>query len=184
MKILDLSGLSSSTVTREIHKVLGHSTLASKGSGPVAKVFSALSFTDVDDHNTSYKVSASIYDNGLGLYFRNLTANRLVLIPSGEISGLSITREAEEVSPARWSLFKLLRAAGIAEDTASKYLMPVEIISEHPAFFTIVTPETLFKLTVEKSRLTRLHEILRKTPYSQIVEYNVKPLKINDPWQK
>lgn len=175
LKILDLTVVSTRFASLEIEKAIGS---YSSNSRIEVCSFNKLVFTDENDGGSTYKVQLDCHPKGLCLYFRNFTSNRLVIIPEHEIVAITLIKDADLVKPARISLFKTLVSLGISTNTASKYLMPVEVSKESPAYLTVTTEDTELRLGVATHRAEKLCNLLKQSSLGGIMEFSVKPLKI------
>jgi hypothetical protein len=120
-----------------------------------------------------FMVSVAIFNQGLGVYCRNMYQNYLVLIPENMITKLEIHKEKDIIAPYGLSLFSLLKKIGFSEYTASKYLMPKEIVSENKAKLTIRTPEKYLSLDIEKISPDKVISLLKKTKFVSLTEINI-----------
>lgn len=120
-----------------------------------------------------FMVSIAIFNQGMGVYCRNMYKNYLVLIPEKMITKLEIHKDKDIIAPYGLSFFSLLKKIGFSDYTASKYLMPKEIVSENKAKLTIRTPEKYLSLDIEKISPDKVISLLKKTKFVTLTEINI-----------
>ncbi|MCE2790454.1 MAG: hypothetical protein LW630_11145 [Saprospiraceae bacterium] len=168
MRTIDLKTTSTSTVNKHIATICGETI----SHGPIArwlgKGLAGFSFFDPADETKEapYKVNIALYQQGIGLYFRNRFANRLVLIPQNEINKIHILQEQEIIRPLRFSLYSTLLRLGASHESAAPYLMPREIVTQNPAQCTIHTPESFILLHLDKAKPSNAILALQKAELS------------------
>ena len=139
------------------------------------KGLGGFSFTDPisQSEEEKFMVSVAIFNQGMGVYCRNMYKNYLVLIPEKMITKLEIHKDKDIIAPYGLSLFSLLKKIGISDYNASKYLMPKEIVSENKAKLTIRTPEKYLSLDIEKISPDKVISLLKKTKFVTLTEINI-----------
>ena len=69
----------------------------------------------------------------------------------------------------------------MSDHTATKYLMPKEIIRENKPQFIIRTQDKYFLLDIDKISPDRLINLLKKTKFVNITEVDIEPPHIKIP---
>ncbi|MBK9734076.1 MAG: hypothetical protein IPO92_03525 [Saprospiraceae bacterium] len=180
MKVVNLHQTSDHFVKAQINKHVGGKSIESYWIAGFQKGIGGFSFMDPesDKENEKYKVSIAFFTSGIGIYCRNLFSNYLVLIPESELTNLHIIKETDIICPFAFSPYTVLKRFGISDHTASKYLMPKEIITEHQASFVIKTSEKFFKLHLEKIHPDKLISILKRTNFVHIMNVDIQSPQI------
>ncbi len=180
MKTLDLTKLSKYHVEREIRTVCGGYINEKKWLSGFNIGIGGLMFTDTKGSNTpeKYKVVLANYKNGIGLYFRNVHSNYLVLIAKDKIRKIEIIKEKDVIKPMKLSIFNLLLKVGFPSEKAVGYLAPNEIISENPAFCIIKTEDYFIQLQLEKTSPQKLVSTLKKSDFNEFVHENINKPEI------
>ena len=100
--------------------------------------------------------------------------NYLILIPESNITKLEVQKQKDIIAPYSLSLFSLLKKVGASDYTASKYLMPKEIIMENKAKLTIRMPEKYISLDIDKISPEKVISLLKKTKFISLTEINIE----------
>jgi len=126
------------------------------------------------NEDEKFMVSIAIYNEGIGVYCRNMYKNYLILIPENSIIKLEIQKQRDIIAPYGLSIFSLLKKVGVSDYQASKYLMPKEIVIENKAKLTIRTPEKFLSLDIERISPEKVISLLKKTKFVSITEVNIE----------
>ncbi|HMR89509.1 MAG TPA: hypothetical protein PKD51_15220 [Saprospiraceae bacterium] len=180
MKIVDLTNCSKHKVNAEINKHCGGTSMETFWLMRFQKGLGGFTFMDPLSNNEDEKfmVSLAIFNQGIGVYCRNMYKNYLILIPENNITKLEVQKHKDIISPFGFSLFKMLKKIGISDYTASKYLMPKEIVIENKAQFTIRTPEKYLSLDIDKVSPEKVISLLKKTKFISLTEINIESPQI------
>ena len=92
----------------------------------------------------------------------------------GTITKLEVQKQKDIIAPYSLSLFSLLKKVGASDYTASKYLMPKEIIMENKAKLTIRMPEKYISLDIDKISPEKVISLLKKTKFISLTEINIE----------
>ena len=176
LKIVDLTYSSKHKVNAEINKHCGGNSLETYWIMRFQKGLGGFSFLDPISMNEDEKfmVSIAIYNEGIGVYCRNMYKNYLILIPENSIIKLEIQKQRDIIAPYGLSIFSLLKKVGVSDYQASKYLMPKEIVIENKAKLTIRTPEKFLSLDIERISPEKVISLLKKTKFVSITEVNIE----------
>lgn len=176
MKIVDLTNCSKHKVTAEINKHCGGTSMETYWIMRFQKGLGGFSFMDPSSENEEEKfmVSVAVFNQGIGVYCRNMYKNYLILIPENSITKLEVQKQKDIIAPYGLSLFSLLKKIGISDYTASKYLMPKEIVIENKAKLTIRTPEKYLSLDIDKVSPDKVISLLKKTKFISLTEINIE----------
>lgn len=171
MKVIDLKVTSRVKVENDIRQLCGGHPDDGKWAFLKEKGLSGLSFTDhqLKTEKAQFKSILALYKYGLGIYCRNIYSNKLVLLPSSDIKSIEIIKNKDVLQPLKYSLFSIMNRIGISYETASRYLMPVEIVDQHPVQCIIRTDNTYFTLTLEKLHSYTLIKTLNNTTFTEIL---------------
>jgi hypothetical protein len=177
MKVIDLTNTSKHKINADIEHLCGGKSIEKFWLTGFQKGLGGFSFTDPQSDSTEEKFMASLafFNAGLGVYCRNMYKNFLVLIPENIITKIEIKKQQDIISPYRLSPFTLLKIIGVSDHTATKYLMPKEIIQENKPQFIIRTTEKYFSLEIDKISPDRLINMLKKTTFVDITEVKIEP---------
>ena len=177
MKVLDLSQTSKYKVTSEINHHCGGKSISKIWLASFEKGLGGFAFTDKHEDGFEEKFMSSIafYNQGIGVYCRNTRKNYLILIPASMIEELEIFKDTDTISPLKFSFYSFLKKMGSSDHTASKYLMPKEIIKEHPPMFHIRTSDKIIHLQIEKINPERLISLIKNTNFADITSVNLFP---------
>lgn len=177
MKVVDLTKISKTKLNHEIQQICGGLSIENRWMNGVGKGLGGFSFKDPQSVNDDdvFSCNLAFYTNGLGIYFRNSFANYLVLIPQAEIVSLDIAKKGDKIKPTRFSPYQVLIKMGIDSSVAAGYLMPKEIIEEHPASFKIRLDDTFFLFELRSLSLSKLKKTLAKTKLANLVQYDIAP---------
>ena len=177
MKVIDLTHSSKHKINAEINHFCGGKSIEKFWLTGLQKGLGGFSFTDPQSDGADEKFMASLafFNEGLGVYCRNMYKNFLVLIPEKTITRMEIKKQQDIISPYSLSLFTLLKNMGVSDHTASKYLMPKEIIQENKPQFIIRTPEKYFSLEIDKISPDRLINLLKKTKFVAMTDIQLEP---------
>lgn len=180
LKIIDLTIHSRHKVDAEIKHYCGGKSLDKYWFSAFQKGLGGFSFTDKigDAVEEKFMVSVAIFTAGLGVYCRNMHKNYLVLIPESTIKRLEIQKQKDIIKPYRFSLFSILKKIGLSDHTASRYLMPKEIIIEHKPAFIIRTNDTFFSLEIDKISPHRVVNLIKKTKFVGITDIRIETPEI------
>ena len=180
MKVVNLLQTSGHSVNAQINKHVGGKSIESYWITGFQKGICGFSFMDPesDKENEKYMVSIAFFNSGIGIYCRNIYSNYLVLIPEKEITTLRIVKETDIICPFAFSPYSLLKKIGVSDHTASKYLMPKEIITEKQANFVIKASDKYFKLNLEKIHPYKLISILKKTNFVHLMAVHIQSPQI------
>lgn len=180
MKVIDLIVKSKHHVNAEINKICGGKSLETFWITGFQKGIGGLTFTDpaYDDEDKKFMVALAMFKSGVGIYCRNMYANNLILIPENEIIKLAIKKNEDVVKPFRLSPFLLIKKLGFSEHTASKYLIPKEIIKESKASLFIHTDEKFIQLDLEKISPADLVSLIKKTKFVHLLQIDISPIQI------
>ncbi len=183
MKVIDLTNTSKHKINADIDHLCGGKSIEKFWFTGFQKGLGGFSFTDPQSSSEEEKFMASLalFNAGLGVYCRNLYKNFLVLIPETTITKIEIKKHRDIISPYRLSPFTLLKNLGVSDHTATKYLMPKEIIRENKPQFIIRTQEKYFSLDIDKISPDRLINLLKKTKFVNITEVDIEPPHIKIP---
>lgn len=162
MQTIDLKATSSESVRRKIAHLCGGTVSGGLFSKWVGKGVGGMSFTDPADEECQYpyKVNLAFYPQGLGVYFRNKFANRLVLLPQDEIRHVEIHQPAETIKPFSYSPYSILRKGGFTHAQAASFLMPAEITEQGTPSCKITTFEQYIDLQLSELKVEKLMQIL------------------------
>lgn len=180
MKVLDLTHSSKHKIDAEIEHFCGGKSIDKFWLTGFQKGLGGLSFSDPQSDGADEKFMATLafYNAGLGVYCRNMYKNFLVLIPENIITKIEIKKQQDIISPYSFSLFTLLKNVGVSDHTASKYLMPKEIIQENKPKFIIRTTEKYFSLEIDKISPDRLIKLLKKTKFVAMTDIQLEAPQI------
>jgi len=171
LKVIDLKVTSRLKVENDIRQLCGGHPDEGKWAFLKEKGLSGLSFTDhqLKTEKAQFKSILALYKNGLGIYCRNIYSNKLVLLPETDVKSIEIIKNKDVLRPFKYSLFSIMNKIGISYETASKYLMPVEIVAQHPIQCIIRTENTYFTLNLEKLHSNTLIKTLNNTNFAEIL---------------
>lgn len=177
MKVIDLTHSSKHKINAEIDHFCGGKSIEKFWLTGFQKGLGGFSFTDPQSDVADEKFMASLafYNSGLGVYCRNMYKNFLVLIPEKTITRMEIKKKQDIISPYSLSLFTLLKNIGVSDHTASKYLMPKEIIVESKPQFTIRTTDKYLSLEIDKISPDTLIKLLKKTKFVAMTDIHLEP---------
>ncbi|MFZ1524583.1 MAG: hypothetical protein WAT22_07185, partial [Saprospiraceae bacterium] len=115
----------------------------------------------------------SFFKNGLGVYFRNIENNRLVLLTNQEIRSILIEKRSDVVRPFDFSMFTLLMKLGVNYHIAKKILMPKEIIEDNAGICIITTEDHHFTFTLKKMNAAKVGEIFQQTGLESVLHISI-----------
>ncbi|MBK7635302.1 MAG: hypothetical protein IPJ13_14255 [Saprospiraceae bacterium] len=121
----------------------------------------------------THNVSLSFFKNGLGVYFRNIENNRLVLLTNQEIRSILIEKRSDVVRPFDFSMFTLLMKLGVNYHIAKKILMPKEIIEDNAGICIITTEDHHFTFTLKKMNAAKVGEIFQQTGLESVLHISI-----------
>jgi len=180
MKVIDLTHSSKHKINAEINHFCGGKSVEKFWLTGFQKGLGGFSFTDKQSEGPDEKFMASlaIFNTGLGVYCRNMYKNFLVLIPENIITMMEIKKQRDIIAPYTMSIFSLLKNIGVSDHTASKYLMPKEIITENKPQFIIHTTEKYFTLDIDKISPEKVLSLLKKTKFVDITKVHIESPQI------
>jgi hypothetical protein len=183
MRTLDLTATSPNTIRRAIAETCGHKIPNGPLTQWLGKGIGGLTFTDPADTNSEhpYKANMAFFTAGMGIYFRNRFANRLILLHSDEVRNIEVTRQQEVICPFPFSVYSLLRKSGMTHDKAAPYLMPKEIISHHDSVCTVFIPESFITLHMTETQPQKLLKAMHLAGLSEKIKTNLPSPKIQLP---
>jgi hypothetical protein len=176
VKIIDLTNCSKHKVNAEINKHCGGISVDTFWIMRFQKGLGGLTFKDPlsESDDEKFMVSLAVFNQGIGVYCRNMYKNYLILIPESNITKLEVQKQKDIIAPYSLSLFSLLKKVGASDYTASKYLMPKEIIMENKAKLTIRMPEKYISLDIDKISPEKVISLLKKTKFISLTEINIE----------
>ncbi len=180
LKIIDLTIHSRHKVEAEIKHYCGGKSFDKYWFSTFQKGLGGFSFTDKhgDGVEEKFMVSVAIFTAGLGVYCRNMRNNYLVLIPESTIKRMEIIKQKDTIKPYRFSFYSILKKVGLSDHTASRYLMPKEIIKEHKPALIIRTHDTFFSLEINKISPLRVVSLIKKTKFAEITDIRIETPEI------
>ncbi|MBK9257182.1 MAG: hypothetical protein IPM42_17025 [Saprospiraceae bacterium] len=150
MKIFNLHLSIKAKIDSEIKTSCGGRIQKSFSTWLVASGAGGLTFEDPffgAENERSFKVNFELFRNGIGIYFRNYTANYLITIPEKEIVQIKLTKKPDIIAPSRLSLFRMMSKSGIPYHISRISLLENEIFEEHPLEIFLETTQNTFKFT-------------------------------------
>ncbi len=181
MRTLDLTATSPNTIRRAIAETCGHKIPHGPLTQWLGKGIGGLTFTDPADTQSEhpYKVNMAFFTAGMGIYFRNHFANRLVLLHSDELRKIEVIRQQDVIRPYTFSIYSLLRKSGMAHDNAAPYLMPKEIVSHHDPLCTVYIPDSFIHLHLTGIKPQKLIKAMHNAGLSEKVHASLPSPKIH-----
>jgi len=164
VKTIDLKRTPSFKVKQTITTHCGGERPITRFSDRFKKGMGGFIFRDAGAQNQPYRAILAIYQNGIGIYCRNIYSNYQVLIPTPDIHTIEIRKNTDIIQPKRFSLYALLRKSGLKHHQVSGYLMPSEWKQYEQAICTIHTPETFFSLELDKCTPESLITYFQNSP--------------------
>jgi len=134
-----------------------------------------LIFRDAGANNQPYSAILATFQDGMGIYCRNVYSNYLVLVPASEIQTIEIQKTADIIQPKKFSLYSLLKKAGLKHHQIFGYLMPNEWVKTEPGVCTIHTPDSYFSLELVKCAPESLVGYLLESPVGDKLIPSVDP---------
>lgn len=175
MKILDLKRTPSFKIKREISAHCGGERPVTRFSDRFKKGIGGFIFRDEGAGNQPYSSILAIYQDGIGIYCRNVYSNYLVLVPASDIHTIEIQKKADIIQPKAFSLYSILKKTGLKHHQISGYLMPNEWKQQQMAVCTIHTPDTYFSLELVKRAPESLVRYLLESPVGDKLIPSVDP---------
>mgnify|MGYP007060843076 CR=1 FL=1 len=180
MKIVNLANAGRNKTETEIARFFGEDFGQNQSVTRKSNGFGGLTFWDPQDEDRKHKFKCIMvaFPDGLGVYCRNHRANYLVLIHKRELKSIDFVKEQDTIKPYAWSLYSLMTKAGISYHTASKYLMPVEIIHHDFAKCILRTEETFLTFELDKAHPDKLISFLKEHHFQDILNNKILSPKI------
>ncbi|MBK6499231.1 MAG: hypothetical protein IPG00_14155 [Saprospiraceae bacterium] len=180
MKIVNLTVAGGYKPETEIARFFGKDSLPNGATSFRKKGIGGLTFWDPQDEDRKHKFKCIMvaFPDGLGVYCRNHRANYLVLIHKRELKSIDFVKEQDTIKPYAWSLYSLMMKAGVSYHTASKYLMPVEIIHHDSAKCILHTEETFLTFELDKAHPDKLISFLKEHHFQDILNNKILSPKI------
>lgn len=180
MKIINLKKYKGISVDRQIEALCGSKKSSASKLSFFGDHISGLHYCDPEYGivTPTHRVSISLFSKGLGIYFRNIENNRLVLIPYEEIVYASVKKNADIIQPYRFSPFSILSKMGFSFSTIKSWLMPKEIMESHPGLCEFGTQEHIFSFIIDKNTPERVIQKLNNSPIGDILQIEIVPFKI------
>ncbi len=177
MKIIDLKKFSGPFVEKQISEYCGGKD---NNRGIFGNHVTGLLYHDPSYgiKGPTHKVAISFFKSGLGLYFRNLENNRMILLKYPHIKSVEILKQPDIVRPYDYSMFSALMKWGVSYHHAKNFLMPKEIIVENLGTCTIVTEDHIFKFVIKKMNSTKVGQIFNQSGLKGVLNISVEPPKI------
>lgn len=175
MKVIDLSKNSHTFAERHLREYCGGRTIESRWTNLLSKGIGGMTFVDTEalEENKPHRVIISFCNRGLGIYFRNIYRNKLVLLKTEQIKSIEIVKKADIIKPFSFSLYSLLSRVGIGHNSASPYLTPREIIKEEKATCILRTEDHYFNFILEKTTPEKLVSVFKKSDLAHLVKDNI-----------
>lgn len=182
MKVIDLTKISKSKIKSEIDLICGGQSLEDKWLSGLGRGLGGFIFTDpqILDEQNSFKCNLAFYKEGMGIYFRNIYSNYLVLIHEDEIAAIEIRKLGDTIMPYKYSFYSLLVKAGFDPIQSSVYLMPKEIKEEFPAQCILRLRDVFFTFQLENISIIKLKNTFLKSRYAKYLTVDVSsPIFLN-----
>jgi hypothetical protein len=175
MKIIDLKKYAGASAQKQIDDYCGGKVDRNKFLGFFDNHIIGLQYCDPGYNiaGPTHNASISLFKNGLGIYFRNLENNRLVLLTNQEIRSISIEKRSDIVRPFNFSIFTMLMKSGISYHRSKKFLMPKEYLEENAGICNISTEDHHFTFTIKKMNAAKVGDIFQQSNLSSVLHISI-----------
>jgi hypothetical protein len=177
MNIIEVSSRNKYKILNHINEFCGGETKGKKGiSG-----FKYIQGLDIDFQSTGildpHSINLEIFNNGLGIYFRNIHLNYIILLSSNEITSLAITKGTDLINNSKYSIFYLLMKLNIPYHLSKYFLLEKDITKMNKSIVKISLQENKEIILSNSERKIRiLKEILEKSNLNKSlnIHYSIK----------
>jgi len=142
----------------------------------VRKGVSGLEFTDeINGVPIRYRVTAELFRQGIGLYFRTYRNNFFLPVPFEEIEIIRIDKSEDVIHPIRFSFYRLMTKIGFNYLISRNFLAANEFSIIHPICVEIIKSDgTKIPLKIRRINPKGIFEFFKQPSLNNLSTFKIE----------